>query len=211
MKELLLLLLIVSVTSLNSCKTDEITKVVDIDRIDTTGVYFSYKYLDEVYNGSFSLDISVEDFTSADRLKIIFNKDTPGNYKFISVVYRKWKKEDVSVDIKNISGSKETIYSLRSLDQKPLFKGANDEYDNDSLLFVFFVKQSKVTENIKLIGVYILIDKLGNPDLNMAYTDNKNELNHIRSMIGKLPKFTPPIKDGDSVSTTFLIEVPIYK
>ncbi len=202
--------IVLSVIFFSGCNYTNTVKTVSIEKIDTSGIYFSYEYLGKEFDGILPLEITHEDFTSADSLKIRINKNYPEEFKFVSVVHRVWNTQDEIVSIRN-DENKEDVYSFNQLDKKPLFLGASNEYENDSLLLDFFVQHSIQSDKMELVGVYILIDKYGNATFKKAFTKNEDDLQTIRTLIDKLPKFTTPIYDGDSVAVSYLIEIPIYK
>lgn len=192
------------------CNHTSTIKTVSIEKIDTSGIYFSYEYLGKEFNGKLPLEITYEDFTSSDSLKIRINKSHPEEFKYVSVVHRVWNTQDEFVSIENDENN-EDVYSFNQLDKKPLFLGASNEYENDSLLLNFFVQHSIQSDKMELVGVYILIDKHGNATYKKAFTKNEDDLQVIKTLIDKLPKFTTPIYNGDSVTVSYLIEIPIYK
>ena len=193
----------------SGCKYTNTVKTVCIEKIDTSGIYFSYEHLGKEFNGTMPLEITHDDFTSADSLKITINKNNPEKFKFVSVVYRVWDTQDELISI--TGDENKDVYSFSYVDKKPLFFGAYDEYENDSLLSEFFIKNSVQSDEMSLVGVYLLIDKNGDATFKKAVTQNVDELQVIKELINKLPKFTAPIHKGDSVAVSYLIEVPIYK
>lgn len=202
--------IILSAIFFSGCNYTNTVKTVSIEKIDTSGIYFSYEYLGKEFEGTLPLEITHEDFTSADSLKIRINKNHPEEFKFISVVHRVWNTQDEIVSIGNDENN-EDVYSFNQLDKKPLFLGASNEYENDSLLLDFFVQHSNQSDEMELVGVYVLIDKYGDATFKKAFTQNEDDLQVIKTLIDKLPKFTTPIYDGDSVTVSYLIEIPIYK
>lgn len=143
-----IILLITMTVIFSSCIQKYSTKTVAIEKIDTSGIYFSYDYQDKIYNGHFDLEEIEGDFTSSDSLKLKIEKKQPDKFVFISVVKRIWKTENAIVSI-NKSDENSSVYSFHSVDQKPLFPGANNEYENDSLLFDFFKKHSTPSNDLK--------------------------------------------------------------
>ena len=192
-----------------SCTQKYSTKTVAIQKIDTSGIYFSYDYQDKIYNGHFDLEEIEGDFTSTDSLKLKIEKKQPDNFVFIRVVKRIWKTEDAIVSINN-NNENFSVYSFHSIDKKPLFPGANNEYENDSLLFDFFKKHSTPSNDFKKIGVYILIDKSGKAKYKEAITKNSEEIQLAKTLVDKLPKFSTPFNNRDSVTVSYLIEIPVY-
>ena len=63
---------------------------------------------------------------------------------------------------------------------------------------------------VKLVGVNTLINGKGDIHFEGAYTDEEDEIEYLRTVIKGLPKFTPPLKNGDTLTVGYLIEVPIY-
>ena len=204
-----IILLITMTVIFSSCIQKYSTKTVTIEKIDTSGIYFSYDYQDKIYNGHFDLEEIEGDFTSSDSLKLKIEKKQPDKFVFISVVKRIWKTENAIVSI-NKSDENSSIYSFHSVDQKPLFPGANNEYENDSLLFDFFRKHSTPSNDFKKIGVYILIDKSGKATYKEAMTKNNEEIQLAKTIVDKLPKFSTPFDNGDSVTVSYLVEIPVY-
>lgn len=195
---------------LTNCKNHLIRKVADIHCIDTSGIYFTYNHNDSVFNGNFSLDITDEDFSSEDDLIINIDKDKPDEYFFVSVKEKKWAKEEVIITID--TENKDSYYSYHDVDSKPIFATAKDEFENDSAIRKYFLKDLKVLEkNIKMIGVYILINGEGKVRLKQAMTKNINEMAIIKDRINKMPKFTPAYNGKDTVTVNYLIEIPIIK
>ncbi len=191
-----------------NCENKYHEQVVAVDLIDTSGIYFSYDYSDNNYAGRFDLEDILEDFSTSDSLKIKIKKDSPEDFEFISVIKRVWKKEDATVSINNKDIDK-IIFSFHSIDQKPLFSGASDEYDNDSLIFEYFSSKTNLSKDYKKIGVYILINGSGQVSLEKVVANNDKVINYVSQMITNFPDFSPPIHNGDSVTVSYLIEVPI--
>lgn len=207
-KSELIVLIIISVI-FSSCTQKYSTNTVAIQKIDTSGIYFSYDYQNKVYSGHFDLEEIKGDFTSADSLKLKIEKKQPENFEYISVVERKWQIEEAIVSISENSREKD-VYGYHHIEKKPLFPGADNEYDNDSLIFDFAKKHSIVSNAFKKVGVYIFINEAGEVSLNKAMTKNNEEIQIIEKLIDKLPNFSPPINNGDSVTVSLLIEIPIY-
>lgn len=211
MSEKTILIIFISfIVLFTNCNSKYSTKVVAINRIDTSGIYFSYDYLDKTYLGHFDLFDIEEDFSTSDSLKISIEKNQPDKFEYISIVKRIWKTEEVVVSLEKNTGNK-AVYSYHDVDKKPLFAGANNEYENDSLIFEFFKRHSNPSNDFKKIGVYILINESGEVTLKNAFTKDKEEVQLIKKLIEKLPIFTPPINEGDSVTVSYLIEIPIFK
>ena len=204
-----LIVLIIITVILSNCTKKHSTKIVAVDRIDTSGIYFSYNFQNKNFAGHFDLEEIKEDFSTSDSLKIKIEKNQPENFEFISVIERIWKTEEAIVSITG-DARNQNVYGYHSVDQKPLFSGADNEYENDSLIFDFVKKHSNPTNEFKKVGVYILINETGEVTLDKAITKNNEEIQLIKKLIKKLPKFSPPINDGDSVTVSFLIEIPIY-
>lgn len=55
-----------------------------------------------------------------------------------------------------------------------------------------------------------MINGKGDIHFEGAYTDEEDEIEYLRTVIKGLPKFTPPLKNGDTLTVGYLIEVPIY-
>ncbi len=185
-------------------------QVVAVELIETSGIYFSYNYLDSNFKGKFDLGYIVEDFSSSDSLKIKINKDAPEEFEFISVIERVWEKEDAIVSLVN-RDSDQVIFNYHSIDQKPLFVGANDEYDNDYLISDYLISKINLSNDYKKIGVYILINETGQVSLDEVMTNNEVEVEYVKQMIDRFPAFSPPIHEGDSVTVSYLIEIPMNK
>lgn len=195
---------------IGGCNYTNTINTVVINLIDTSGIYFCYEYLGVKYDGNFPLDISDKDFSTGDSLRIKINKEYPDKYEFISVTYSTSKKiETTSVDICK-SNSEEPVFGFHRIDKKPLFQGASDEYENDSVLMDFFRRNSNITGKEKKVGVHILIGRDGTVLYEKASTENNQELKTIRELVDKMPKFTSPMNNGDSVKVNYLIEVPVY-
>ena len=62
----------------------------------------------------------------------------PENFEFVSVVERVWRTEEAIVYIGDNSEN-QNFLSYHDIDKKPLFAGANNEYENDSLIFDFLI------------------------------------------------------------------------
>lgn len=71
---------ILFVSTVVSCGGYEI-KDADINKIDTSGVYISFEYLEETYF-KIPLDSVAEDFNSSDRLRIKVKRIIPKKLKF---------------------------------------------------------------------------------------------------------------------------------
>jgi hypothetical protein len=195
---------------LTSCSSEHYERTVGIDRIDTTGIHFSYIHNGLNYSGSFSLDISKKDFYSTDSLRIKINRKHPEIVFFVDVIKRKWPIQEVDISIQsNISDFE--IYGYHQIDQKPLFKGALNEYNNDSLIIDFSKKSLCNSENYVLVGVSIIINGSGQVSINKIYSDDEFEIKSIKRVVGEMPDFSPPIHKGDTVTVSYLIEIPVNK
>ncbi len=205
-----LIVLLTLIVIFSNCNDKHLIQVVAIDRIDTSGIYISYDYLENNYSGHFDLYDIEEDFCTSDSLKIRIEINQPDKFEFVSVIERVWETEESIVSLKE-GNENQVIYGYHNVDKKPLFEGANNEYENDSLIFVFFKRQSIQSNDFKKIGVYILINETGEVTLENAMTKNEEEIRLIKNLIDKLPSFTPPIYKGDSVVVSYLIEIPMYR
>ncbi|MCB2197502.1 MAG: hypothetical protein KQH79_16700 [Bacteroidetes bacterium] len=193
----------------SSCNSKYSTQVVAVDRIDTSGIYFSYTYLEKNYTGHFGLNEIAEDFSTSDSLKIKIEKDQPDRYEFISVVKRVWKTENAIVS--TVKNNESGVYSYHDVDQKPLFADADNEFENDSLIFDYVKRQSNSSNEFTKVRVYILINETGKVTLKNAMTNNKDELVSIKKIVEKFPDFTPAINNNENVTVSYLIEIPIAK
>ncbi len=191
-----------------NCKNKLINKVADIQSIDTSGIYFTYTHNDSVYYGHFSLNITDEDFSYMDDLKISISKENPKEYYFVSVIRKKWNAEEENVII-NIEDNV-SYYSYHDVDSKPVFATANDEFENDSAIQQYFLNDADVKETYKMVGVYILIDGYGKARLKKAMTNDNNEIEIIKERISKMPNFTPAYNGTDTVTVSYLIEIPVF-
>ncbi|AEL25961.1 hypothetical protein [Cyclobacterium marinum] len=198
---------ILFVSTVVSCGGYEI-KDADINKIDTSGVYISFEYLEETYFKKIPLDSVAEDFNSSDRLRIKVKKDNPEKVEILSVKKAKWDREMSSIPLNQRKDRK--VYDYYSLDKKPVILGASDEYENDSLIEKLLREGRDGQNEIKLVGVNTLINGKGDIHFESAYTDEEDEIEYLRTVIKGLPKFTPPLKNGDTVTVGYLIEVPIY-
>ena len=199
-----------SLQLLMSCVNNYSTVVVAVDKIDTSGIYFTYEYSGKIHSGYFDLYAIEEDFSTSDSLKIRIDKMQPEKFEFVSIIKRTWKVEEsiIKLNQSNLNDNN-PIYGYHSVEIKPLFKGANNEYDNDSLIFEFFRSNLKLNDNYRKIGVYILINEKGEISIRNAYAKNESELEIIRDLIDKMPDFSAPFHKGKNVSVSYLIEVPL--
>lgn len=191
-----------------SCGGNYEIKDADINKIDTSGVYISFEYLEEMYFKKIPLDSVSEDFNSSDRLRIKVKKDNPEKVEILSVIKAKWDREMSSIPLNQRKDRK--VYDYYSVDKKPVILGASDEYENDSLIEKLLREGKDGQNEVKLVGVNTLINGKGDIQFESAYTDEEDEIEYLRSAINGLPEFTPPLKNGDTVTVGYLIEVPIY-
>ncbi|NPV51862.1 MAG: hypothetical protein HPY60_11815 [Candidatus Methanofastidiosum sp.] len=205
-----LIYLLTTLQLLMSCENKYYTDVVAIDMIDTSGIYFTYEYFGEKYSGHFDLYAIEEDFSTSDSLKIRIDKKQPEKFNFVSIIKRTWEPEESIIIINRDNlNENQPIYSYHSVERKPLFEGAVDEFDNDSLIFDFFKSNLKLSDKIKKVGVYLLINEKGKISIQNAYYDKESELEIIRNLIDKMPDFSAPYHNGKNVSVSYLIEVPL--
>lgn len=184
-------------------------KDADINKIDTTGVYISFEYLDETYFKKIPLDSVAQNFNSSDRLRIKIKKDNPEKVEIHSVIKAKWDRETSSIQLNQSNNRK--VYDYYSVEKKPVILGASDEYENDYLIEKLLREGKDSLKEVKLLGVNTLINGKGDIEFESAYTDEEEEIEYLRSIINGLPKFTPPLKNGDTVTVGYLIEVPIFE
>jgi|GEM_PF-3484527 len=204
-KRICIILFVVTVVS---CRDNYEIKNADINKIDTSGVYISFEYLEKIYFKKIPLDSITEDFNSSDRLRISVEKNNPEKVEIISVVKAKWEREMSSIPLNEQEDRK--IYDYYSVDKKPVILGASDEYENDSLIQKFLREGEDRQREEKLVGVNTLINGEGEIRFESAYTDKEDEIEYLKSIINELPKFSTPLKNGDTVTVGYLIEVPIY-
>lgn len=191
---------------LYSCSDDYVVETVGIQNIDTAGIHLSYEYLEEKYSVVLPLDVIDEDFYSTDSLKIKFKKNKPDNVEVMTVIRRKWEKEEVYLQTDDI-GRK--VYDYHSVEAKPLFLNSKNEFENDSLLNEYFKENLGVGKDVQIIGVYILITGEGRPLFKRVAFEDGVEVSAIKDIIEGMPSFTTPIHKGDTVTVSYLIEVPL--
>ncbi len=199
------------ITILSYCDDSYKLQTVGINKIDNTGIYFTYYYLGKSYSGSFLLDAIEEDFYTSDSLIISINKNQPEKYEFISVVKTIWPVQEEIVSLKDNISNEDIVYGYHQVEKKPLFKGANDEYENDTAIFNYFKKKYSFSLNYHLIRVSVLINDNGEVKLQKAYTQIDDESRFVEKLIDEMPNFSPPIHDGKRVSVSYLIDVPVFK
>ena len=202
----MLISLFVIFSFLTCCNDKHLSLIVPIQRIDIEGVHFQYHYLDSVYEGCFPLDISSETFYDSDSLKIKVPEKNPSNYKFISVVKKTWSEETVVIPLNK---EERVLYGYHNVDQKPLFQGINNAHENDSAITRFFEDYYGNAQSLSKIGIFIIIDGNGDVTYKSSRVEDKEKILEIKKVIESMPKFTPPINNGDTVSVVYLIEVPV--
>lgn len=200
------MLILVGLTG--SCKNRYSVLIVPIQRIDTGGVYFNYSYSDSNYTGHLPLEIVSENFYETDSLKVKFIKNKPGDFAFVSVVKRKWPKDN---DVVSLNVNERALYGYHDVDTKPLFEGVNDVSKNDSAIGYFFKEYYTNMSDLKKTGVYIIIDGNGNSIYKSSRITDDETLSQVKKAITSMPEFTPPMNEGDTVSVVYLIEVPVPK
>ncbi len=191
-----------------SCNGDFVVIIADIQRIDTSGIYFKYEYLDSIYTGYFSLYVADEDFSYVDNLEIKINKNNPQEYEYLSIIRKKWDTEDNVVKIKN--PDEPSYYNYHDVDIKPIFTTSTSELENDSAIYQYFLQNSETTNNIMKVGVYIIISENGKANLKQIMTKDTSYNLLINNLINKMPLFSPAVHESDTVKVTYLIEVPIF-
>jgi len=191
---------------LYSCSDDYVVETVGIQNIDTAGIHLSYEYLEEKYSVVLPLDVIDEDFYSTDSLKIKFKKSKPDNVEVMNLIRRNWEKEEVFLQTDDI-GRK--VYDYHSVDVKPLFLNSKSEFENDLILNEYFKEILGVGKNIQIIGAYILVTGEGRPVFKGVAFEDDVEVSVIRDIIEGMPSFTTPIHKGDTVTVSYLIEVPL--
>jgi hypothetical protein len=184
-------------------------KDANVNKIDTSGVYISFEYFDETYFKVIPLDSVSQNFNSSDRLRIKVRKDNPEIVEILSVIKAKFDRELSSVQLNQPKDRK--VYDYYSVEKKPVLLGASDEYENDYLIEKLLREGKDSLNEVKSIGVNTLINGKGDIQFESAYTDEEEEIRYLRSVIKGLPKFSPPMKNGDTVTVGYLIEVPIFK
>ncbi|MFV0507563.1 MAG: hypothetical protein ACK5L5_12820 [Bacteroidales bacterium] len=182
--------------------------VATIDNIDTSGIYLSYEYLGDFFYSKLPLEtLSIEDFGESDSMIIEVNPKNPEEFKAVSIVHRVWPSETSIVSINK--RKEEVTYGYHTVDEKPLFPGASNEFDNDSLLLDFFVQRYIQHGKIRTVGVNINIDKHGKVAVESIHSKDNNIIKVVKLLLDKLPQFSPPVHNGDSVAVSYLIGVPI--
>ena len=201
-----LLLVILMISCLLSCDNKHTILTVPIQRMDYDSIYFQYNYLDSIFKGSFPIDISDKSYHSSDSIKIKVSKDEPSNIEFVSIVKRVWPQNDMLV---SLNANKRVLYGYQDVDKKPLFDNVQDPYENDSAIIWFFENYFRDYQDLRKMGIYIIIDGKGMSSYESSIVKDERILVKIKEAINKLPKFTPPMKNGDTVSVIYLIEVPV--
>lgn len=211
MKKIIYIICTFSILTIFSyCDDSYIIQSVGIERIDSTGIYFTYNYLGNPYSGFFLLNAIEVDFYTSDSLRIGIDKNQPEKYKFISVVETIWpvQEEFISITEKNNEGV--IIYGYHQVEIKPLFQGANYEYDNDTAINNYFKTKYGLASNYHLIKASILIDDYGKAKLHKAYTQIVDESKFVESLIDDMPNFSSAIHNGKRVAVSYLIDVPVF-
>lgn len=203
-----LILTIISLLIASNCKQNYNIETVSINKIDTSGIHFTYDHLGEKFKATLPLDVTTENVYSTDSLRIKIDKNNPSRFEFVSIVKRKWHKEEIFITKKN---NGKPVKAFNMIDEKPLFNGAKNEFENDSILYEYFRLNSKNNGSLKLVGVYILINGTGKASLEEAMTKDEAEIKHIKRLIDDLPSFTAPVHKGDTVTVSYLIEVPVFR
>ncbi len=196
------------ISFLSYCNSDSIVLTADVNRIDTTGIHFEYVYLDSIYIGQFSLYITDEDFSDVDDIKLRVNKSNPEQYEFVSVLRKKWDTEEYIVNIKN--SNEPSYYNYHDVDTKPIFSTATSEFKNDSAISQYFLQNSTVTEDKQIIGVYILIDENGKARVKQIMSKDTSKIELINELINKMPCFSSAVHKKDTVTVSYLIEIPVF-
>ena len=199
---------LVCIVFLQSCNYPQFCIItVEIDNIDTSGVFFQYIIDDSIYNGCLPLNITDETFFTNDSLKIRVNKMNPTNIEFVEIVKQKKQSDTEVICLDNKEDKK--AFGYYQIDKKPIISGAKNEFENDSVISELLYGDLLEEDHFDKYGVYILIDKFGNVHYYKSYCKNETLLKDIKKQIEALPSFSPAIHNGDSVSVTYLIEVPV--
>lgn len=188
------------------CTNNHVIETVGIDTIDTNGIYFSYEYLDTKHMGSFPLDLIDENFYSTDSLKIKIDKNNPDEFEFVSVVRRKWKKEEVYIPI---DPSREKISQYHSIDKKPLFEGVTDDASNDGVVQEFLKKELLQIQR-EISGrnaIYLIIDEQGKAFVEEIVMADDTTENNLRKIVENMPLFEPGEHKGKKVKVSYLVEI----
>jgi hypothetical protein len=188
------------------CTNNHVIETVGIERIDTSGIYFSYEYLGKKHKGAFPLDLIKENFYSTDSLKIKIDKNNTDEFEFVSVVRRKWPKEESYIPIDT---SKEKLSQYHGIDKKPLFKGVSDYEKNDSVVQEFLKKELiRVQQKIPgRIGLYLIIGKDGKASLGKVFGSDKTTENYLREIVDNMPLFESGEHKGEKVKVSYLVEI----
>ncbi len=176
MRTLWIILILTGTILLTNCESRRAEIVVGIERIDTSGVFFFYEHNGEIFSGRFDLDVSEKDFYASDSLKIKLDTKEPHNYKFVSIVKRIFPADETTIFLSKKNSNQADVYGYHQVDIKPLFKGAIDEYDNDSIMFEYFSTKLDIFENYRKIGVYILVNSKGEVEMSNPMTKNEEEV-----------------------------------
>lgn len=188
------------------CTNNHVIETVGIERIDTSGVYFSYEYLGQKHSAAFPLEHINENFYSTDSLKIKIDKDNPDEFEFVSVVRRNWPKEETYIPI---DSSEEKLSQYHAIDKQPLFEGVSDYADNDSIVQEF-LKQGLLSVQQTVpnrIGLYLIIDKNGKASLGKVYDSDIATEKNLRDVVDRMPLFEPGEHKGEKVKVSYLIEI----
>jgi hypothetical protein len=195
-----------AVSLLLSCGNKTTFITVPIDKIDENGVSFRYSHLDSTYVGKFSLDVTEKNFYETDSLKIKISNSYPPKLSFVSVVKKSFKNEEVLIGENLFNRS---IYSYHSVDVKPLFNKIESAHKNDSAIYNYFKNYFKNSDDTNQIDIYIVVDGKGKAHYKSSRMQDESIEDQVIMAINRMPSFSSPRHNGDTVSVVYLITIPV--
>jgi len=189
-----------------NCTSNYEIETVGIQRIDTTGIHFSYEYLGEKHTATFPLDLINENFHSTDSLKIKIDKNNPVEFEFVSLVRRKWPKQESYIPIDTL---REKLSQYHAIDKKPLFEGVTNYVNNDSVVQGFLKKELlRIQQTMpNRIGLYLIIDHGGKASLGEVYDSDAATKDNLRNIVDDMPLFEPGEHREKKVKVSYLVEI----
>ena len=140
-----------------------------------------------------------------DSVLFSWNVKRPSKSKLKRVLFRHNESEVVIP----ITRSTKKLYQYHTLDTKPLFKGAANFHENDSIIQHYLRKELlQVQDSVSgRIVIYLLIETDGKVSVEDILLADQLTKDNLKSIVNRMPLFEPGKQKGENVKVSYLVEL----
>ncbi|MGB3780685.1 MAG: hypothetical protein WA960_20130 [Tunicatimonas sp.] len=138
-----------------------------------------------------------------DSIMLAVNKKDYSDAQLKKVIYR--KNSEVYINLNDVGDKK---FSYNTVENKPLFLGAKNYAENDSLLIHHFERAlGRSFKDAGRVGIYFIIDERGDSKLIEVIGSTKDLELGVQTVVENLPTFNPALHKGRKVKVVYLLEI----